>query len=164
MSMKWIDAKRFLREEGEKHGLMGELSTMIKAMLCMFTIIGFPFGIYLLTGIRGSRTEAYLKKNIYDVEDTNSEIKIIRTEFDKYGILWWKNPDYCKVLEQAVYDEVIRCESELFIIKQNGKYGIHRNGKLQTPIQYDYMKYLGNDKFSISPNSNSYINSHGERL
>lgn len=162
--MEWIDAKRFIREEGEKYGISGYLWSFTKAMLCMLTIIGIPVGIYLLTGIRGHRTEAYLKKNIYDVEETNSEIKIIKTESNKYGILWWKNPDYCKILERADYDEIVRCDDELFILKQNGKYGIHRNGKLSVPLKYQYMQYLGNDKFSVSTNKSTIINSHGERI
>lgn len=162
--MNWIDANRFQREEGEKYGMIGYFWFTIKAILVGFTIIGIPFMVYFLLDIMGTKTSRYLKKHINDVEDTHSQVKIIKTIDNKFGLMWWKNPNQCKILEKAIYEDVVRCDDELFILKQNGKYGIHSWRVLKVPLQYDYLKYIDKDKFAISPYNDRFINSHGERL
>lgn len=74
------------------------------------------------------------------------------------------NPEQCKVFQKAIYNEITRCGDELFILKRDGKYGIFLDRKITVPLKYNYLKYAGNDKFSISSDTNTFINSLGERL
>lgn len=76
--MNWIDVRRFIRMEDGKFGVGGLLLWWFKCCLVGVTIIGFPVMLYMLSGIRGIRTRRYLKKYLYDVEDTSRDIKIIK--------------------------------------------------------------------------------------
>lgn len=161
--MMWIDSKRFLREEGDRYGCWEAIKDWLLTMFYICTVIGLPIWCYAVF-FMFPRTRRYIKKKVYDIEDTQYEEKIIKTQYNQYGIVWWKNWERCRLLLKAEYDDVQRCDSGVFIVKQNGKYGIFRDGKLKVPIKYDYLKYMGNDKFMVSSGQKQYINSYGERL
>lgn len=161
--MIWMDINQFLREEEGRFGFGDAMKDLLLTMFALCTVIGIPI-LFYATFIMQPRTRRYLKNNIYDIENTYNEIKIIKTQYNEFGIVWWKNRNRCRLLLKAEYDNVQRCDSNVFLIKQGGKYGIFRDSKLRVPIMYDYLEYVGNDRFLVSPSKKLYINSFGERI
>lgn len=138
---------------------------ILPSIVVIFSIF-FTFLTYysLIQAVRHSKLTF---KNAYDIENAESQYKIIRSKEGKFGLLLYKSKEGERLLLNSEYMRIIRCTEELFVINKNDKNGLYDalNNKFVLNCEYDLIEHLGAERFRVKQNQDEKkINRYGERV